>query len=104
MIEIEWNSQILESSTILCFANYREAFVTIASLDIKIRRKTNLLTLQLNASPTKIFQVDPSNLLIGTEGGKVEHWKIDGEGELIKTYEAHPESSAGISEIIEIKS
>jgi len=43
-------------------------------------------------------------LLVGTEGGKIEHWKIDGEGELIKTYDAHPESTAGISEIIEIKS
>lgn len=104
MIEIEWSSQIQESSTILCFGNYQKAFVNIALIDIKTRRKNNLLTLQLNAPPTKIFQVDTCNLLVGTEGGKIEHWKIDGEGELIKTYDAHPESDAGISEIIEIKS
>ena len=41
-------------------------------------------------------------MLFGTEGGKIEHWKIDGEGELIKVYDAHPESAAGISVIMEI--
>jgi len=55
MIEIEWSSQIQESSTILCFGNYQKAFVNIALIDIKTRRKNNLLTLQLNAPPTKIF-------------------------------------------------
>ena len=56
MIEIKWNQTVIqESSTILCFANYREAFVNIAVVDIKTRRKNNLKTLNLNASPTKIF-------------------------------------------------
>lgn len=88
----------------MCFANYREAFVNVAIIDIKTRRKNNLLQLQLKASPTKLHQIDPCNLLVGTEGGKIEHWKIDGEGELVKVYDAHPESAAGISVIMEIKS
>jgi len=104
MIEIEWNSQIQESSTIMCFANYREAFVNVSIIDIKTRRKNNLLQLQLKASPTKLHQIDPCNLLVGTEGGKIEHWRIDGEGSLVKTYDAHPESTAGISVIMEILS
>ena len=60
-------------------------------------------TLNLNASPTKIFQIDENNMLFGTEGGKIEHWKID-DASCVKIYDAHPESTAGISEIMEIKS
>lgn len=56
MIEIMWgNAGIQKHQTLLCFANYREAFVNIASIDMKARRKNNLKTLNLNASPTKIF-------------------------------------------------
>lgn len=42
-------------------------------------------------------------MLFGTEGGKIEHWKID-DAACQKIYDAHPESNAGISSIIEIKS
>lgn len=94
---------IQESSTILCFANYREAFVHIAVIDLKTQRKNYLKTLNLNASPTKIFQIDENNMLFGTEGGKIEHWKID-DATCVKIYDAHPESTSGISEIVEIKS
>ena len=56
MIEIKWNQTVIqESSTILCFANYRESFVNIACIDLKTQRKNYLKTLNLNASPTKIF-------------------------------------------------
>lgn len=75
--------------------------MNIACFDLKSTRKTNLKTLHLNASPTKIFQIDENNLLFGTEGGKIEHWKID-EAACQKIYDAHPESEAGISAILEI--
>jgi hypothetical protein len=41
-------------------------------------------------------------MLIGTEGGKIEHWIVD-ESRCKKIYDAHPESTAGISAIIELK-
>lgn len=105
MIELTgWTQTVIQSSaTVLCFANYREAFVNISSIDMKTRRKQNLKTFHLNAKPTKIFQIDDNNMLFGTEGGKIEHWKID-EGACQKIYDAHPESEAGISSIIEIQS
>lgn len=104
MIEIKWNQTVLqESSTILCFANYREAFVNIACIDLKTQRKNYLKTLNLNASPTKIFQIDENNMLFGTEGGMIEHWRIS-DASCVKIYHAHPESPAGISAILQIKS
>lgn len=40
MIEMRWNqTAIQESSTILCFGNYREAFVNIICIDLKSQRK-----------------------------------------------------------------
>lgn len=38
-------------------------------------------------------------MLFGTEGGKIEHWKID-DSTCVKIYDAHPESTAGISAIL----
>lgn len=104
MIEIKWNQTVIqESSTILCFANYREAFVNLACIDLKTTRMNNLKRLDLERSPTKIFQVDENNMLFGTEGGKIEHWKID-DAACQKIYDAHPESDKGISVILEIES
>lgn len=42
-------------------------------------------------------------MLIGTEGGKIEHWSIEKEC-CENVYDAHPESPEGISQILEIKS
>ena len=41
MIELTgWTQTVIQSSaTVLCFANYREAFVNISSIDMKTRRK-----------------------------------------------------------------
>lgn len=104
MIEVKWNQTVIqESSTILCFANYREAFVNLVCIDLKTQRKNNLKTFNLNAAPTKIFQIDENNMLFGTEGGMIEHWKID-ESACQRIIEAHPDSPAGISAIMEIKS
>jgi len=52
-------------------------------------------------APTRIYQIDENNMLIGTEGGKIEHWIVD-ESKCKKVYNAHPESDAGISAIIEL--
>jgi len=37
--------------------------------------------------------------LVGTEGGKIEHWSIDSDT-LVETYDAHVTSEEGISSII----
>lgn len=42
-----------------------------------------------------------NNLLIGTEGGFIEQWQIDGD-RLSDTYEAHPGSTGGVSSILEL--
>ena len=41
-------------------------------------------------------------MLIGTEGGIIEHWSIETEA-LINTYNAHSNSEEGVSSIIELK-
>lgn len=104
MIEIKWNQSVLQSSaTVLMFSNYKEAFVFIAMIDLKTSRMNKLKTFKLTNKPTKLYQVDENNILVGTEGGKIEHWVID-ESVCKKIYDAHPESSEGISSILELKS
>jgi hypothetical protein len=61
----------------LCFSNYRESFVSIATIDLKTRRRNNVKRFELNSKPTFLFQVDENNLFVGTEGGFIEHWQID---------------------------
>lgn len=95
-------TQIQSSATVLCFSNYRESFVNIATIDLKTRRKQNIKRFELNSKPTYLFQVDANNLFIGTEGGCIEHWQID-SGNCQEIYAAHPESHAGISKIIDLK-
>jgi hypothetical protein len=41
-------------------------------------------------------------LLIGTEGGMLEHWAIE-KDQLVNTYEAHNKSDEGISSIIHLR-
>jgi len=98
MIELkEWTDSVIQqSAAVLCFSNYRESFINIASIDIKTRRKTVLKKFLLSNPPTKLFQVDADNILVGTEGGKIEHWNV-GDSACAKIYDAHPESNAGIS-------
>ena len=60
-------------------------------------------TFKLSNKPTQLYQIDDNNLLVGTEGGKIEHWTVD-NGECKKIYDAHPESEAGISAILELTS
>jgi hypothetical protein len=49
-----------------------------------------------------LYQIDNLNLLVGTEGGKIEHW-LFADKSCKNIYDAHPESTAGISEILELK-
>jgi hypothetical protein len=84
------------------FSNYREAFVMIAVIDLKTSRMNKLKTFKLSNKPTKMYQIDENNILVGTEGGKIEHWVID-VSECKKIYDAHPESSEGISAMLELK-
>lgn len=45
--------------------------------------------------------------MVGIEGGKLEHWKVDTQGEVTQVYDAHPEAmgdDTGISVIVELKS
>lgn len=72
-----------------------------------MRRQQQIRRYELLKKPTTLFQLDEGNLLIGTEGGKIEHRSFsqtDSESVPIRVYDAHPESDAGISAIIELQS
>lgn len=104
MIEIKWNQSIIQNSaTVLCISNYKQSFVNVTVIDLKTRRKNIVKSFQLTNRPTRLYQIDENNLLIGTEGGNIEHWIFD-EGSCKKVYHAHPESDAGIASIIELSS
>lgn len=104
MIEImrERNYIIPNSATLLAFSNYKESFVNIALIDLKTRRKHINMKFEISNKPTKLFQIDETELLVGTEGGKIEHWSFT-DGKCKKIYDAHPESDAGISAILELQ-
>lgn len=71
-------------------------------IDLKMRRQSQLKRFSTSNKPTRLYQIDDLNLLVGTEGGKIEHWTFS-DKTCKKIYEAHPESDAGISEILELK-
>ena len=50
-----------------------------------------------------MHQIDESNLLVGTEGGFIEHWSIELD-QLMNTFEAHTTSDEGVSSIIQLSS
>jgi len=103
MIEIKWTETIIQSSaTALAVANYNQCLVNLTVVDLKMRRQTLMKTFNVANKPTRLYQIDANNMLIGTEGGKIEHWVVD-ESKCKKTYHAHPESEAGISALIELK-
>jgi len=53
-------------------------------------------------NPTALFQIDEDFLLVGTQNGKIEMWNIDAS-KIVKYIDAHSESKAGISSIVELK-
>lgn len=61
----------------LCFSSYNEQQILIAIVDLKTRRKHVIKTFKNVRRPTFLFQIDEGNLLIGTEGGIIEHWSIE---------------------------
>ena len=78
MIEIKWNHSVIQSSaTVLCFSVYKESIVNIAIVDLKTRRKNNVKQFKLSNKPTYLYQIDENNILVGTEGGKIEHWQVN---------------------------
>ncbi len=99
MIELRYTLQNQSSSTVLCFSNYNEQQILIAIVDLKTRRKHIIKTFKNQRKPTFLFQLDEGHLLIGTEGGKLEHWSIETET-LLNIYDAHTTSEEGISSII----
>ena len=86
----------------LCFSNYNECQILLAIVDLKTRRKNIIKTFKNQRRPTYMLQIDEANLLVGTEGGFIEHWSIENDS-LVSTFEAHTESQEGISSIIELK-
>lgn len=49
-----------------------------------------------------MHQIDEANLLVGMEGGLIEHWSIEND-QLMNTFEAHTASDEGVSYILELK-
>jgi hypothetical protein len=104
MIEFKWIHSVIQSSaTVLAFTSWKEQVVSIAIIDLKTRRKSIVKTFRIGGKPTCLYQLDENNLLVGTDGGKVEHWVVD-ESICKDIYDAHPESFSGVSQIIGIKS
>lgn len=87
----------------LCFSNYNESQILIAIVDLKTRRKNIIKVFSTQNRPTVLHQVDEANLLVGTEGGFVEHWSIENDS-IANTFEAHTTSPEGVSSIVELKS
>jgi hypothetical protein len=75
----------------------------LAIVDLKTRRKNIIKTFKNQRRPTFLFQIDEQNLLVGTEGGLIEHWSIETDS-LMNTFEAHTASEEGISYILDLKS
>lgn len=91
------------SATLMAVSSYNQKLVYVSMIDLKNRRQTHIKApFMLNNRPTQLYQIDANNLLVGTEGGKIEQWSLM-DNSRIKTYDAHPESDAGISAIIELK-
>ena len=103
MVELRYRLQNQNSSTVLCFSNYNESQILLAIVDLKTRRKNIIKTFKNQRRPTYLYQIDESNLLVGTEGGMIEHWSIESD-QLLNTFEAHTTSDEGISYILELHS
>lgn len=103
MVELRYRLQNQNSSTVLCFSNYNESQILLAIVDLKTRRKNIIKTFKNQRRPTYLHQIDESNLLVGTEGGMIEHWSIESD-QLMNTFEAHNTSDEGISYILELRS
>jgi len=73
----------------------------LAIVDLKTRRKNIIKTFKNQRRPTYVHQIDESNILVGTEGGFIEHWSIESD-QLLNTFEAHNTSDEGISYILEL--
>lgn len=106
MIELKWKQTLQTSSTVLCFSNYNQQQVIVATVDLKTRRKNIVKTLKNQQKPTFLYQIDENYLLVGTEKGFIEYWALSGQSseQLVSVIEAHPESEEGISSLIELKS
>jgi hypothetical protein len=58
MIEIKGNSSIQNSATVLAVSNYRESFVYITVIDLKMRRQQQTKKIPLEFKPTLLYQMD----------------------------------------------
>lgn len=102
MIELRYKLQNQSSSTVLCFSNYNDCQILLAIVDLKTRRKNIIKTFKNQRRPTYLYQIDESNLLVGTEGGMIEHWSIETD-QLVNTFAAHNTSDEGVSYILELQ-
>jgi hypothetical protein len=56
MIEIKWTETLIQSSaTVLAVSNYRESFVYITIIDLKMRRQQQIKNYKLSNKPTMLF-------------------------------------------------
>jgi len=61
-----------------------------------------LKTFKNKDHPTCVFQAANSILFVGTVNGLIEFWSFDDDS-FVKSVEAHGDSTAGISQIVELK-
>ena len=65
------------SMTTLCSSNYHHNLVHLFVIDMKTKRKNSKGNFTSQRKPTFILSVDKFDILVGTEGGIIEHWRIE---------------------------
>jgi WD40 repeat protein len=106
MIEVRSKSPATTSSTHLAVACFNECQVIICKLDIKTRTRVIKQTFKTRHNPTYLYQIDEDSMLVGTIEGTFEVWNIKAtleEPTLQLVINAHPNTKAGISNIIRLQ-
>jgi len=102
MIEVIWSGFNVNSTALLCATSNIEMQTVICCVYFKQNKRVILKTFKNKEHPTCVFQGANSILFVGTEKGMIEFWSFE-DDTMLKQMEAHCDSAAGISQIIELK-
>jgi hypothetical protein len=105
MIELDPQTicQAQSSTAVLCFTNYNEKNVNVQTFDVKTRRRLPFETYECKVAPTRLFQLDECNILVGREDGKIDHLELK-TGEWANSYDGSTADDGAITVILELKS
>lgn len=106
MIELDPQNlaQAQSSTACLCFSNFNQKFIAVQTFDLKTSRRLPVKMVECQAAPTKLFQLDDSNILVGREDGKIDHCDLKATGsEWVNSYDGNTEQDGPITIILELK-